>query len=107
MFDDHLTSPLKSVTNALLKAAKAAGADTADAIAIEGRSISIDVRKGGLEQAERSEGLDVGLRVFVGQRQACISSSERGDQWLSGRLWAHLAPCILCCDQWRRHRHGT
>ena len=76
MFDDHLTSPLKSVTNALLKAAKAAGAETADAIAIEGRSISIDVRKGGLEHAERSEGLDVGLRVFIGQRQACISSSD-------------------------------
>jgi PmbA protein len=76
MFDDHLTAPLKSVTNALLKAAKAAGADAADSIVIEGRSISIDVRKGGLEQAERSEGLDIGLRVFVGQRQACISSSD-------------------------------
>ncbi|MFN7002339.1 MAG: TldD/PmbA family protein [Roseinatronobacter sp.] len=76
MFDDHLTSPLKTVSNALLKAAKAAGADAADVIVIEGRSISIDVRKGGLEHAERSEGLDIGLRVLIGQRQACISSSD-------------------------------
>ncbi|MGY6549367.1 MAG: TldD/PmbA family protein [Roseinatronobacter sp.] len=76
MFDDHLTSPLKLVTNALLKAAKAAGAETADAIAVEGRSVSVDMRKGMLEQAERAEGLDVGLRVLIGKRQACISSSD-------------------------------
>jgi len=76
MHDTDLTKALAPVANALLKAARAAGADAADAVAIEGRSISIDVRKGGLEQAERAEGLDIGLRVFVGQRQACISSSD-------------------------------
>jgi PmbA protein len=76
MHDTDLTKALAPVANALLKAARAAGADAADAIAIEGRSISIDVRKGTLEQAERSEGVDIGLRVFVGQRQACISSSD-------------------------------
>jgi PmbA protein len=76
MHDRHLTETLAPVANALLRAAKAAGADAADAIAIEGRSVSIDVRKGGLEQAERSEGLDIGLRVFIGKRQACISSSD-------------------------------
>ncbi len=76
MVDAHLTAALEPVTEALLAAAKAAGAEAADAIAIEGRSVSIDVRKGGLEQAERSEGLDIGLRVFIGQRQACISSSD-------------------------------
>ena len=76
MHDIELTKALAPVANALLKAARAAGADAADAVVIEGRSISIDVRKGTLEQAERSEGLDVGLRVFVGQRQACISSSD-------------------------------
>ncbi|MCC5958550.1 MAG: TldD/PmbA family protein [Rhodobacteraceae bacterium] len=71
-----MTDALSPVTQALLAAARAAGADAADAIAIEGRSVSIDVRKGGLEQAERAEGLDIGLRVFIGQRQACISSSD-------------------------------
>ncbi|WP_296478996.1 metallopeptidase TldD-related protein [Roseinatronobacter sp.] len=71
-----MTKALAPVANALLKAARAAGADAADAVAIDGRSISIDVRKGALEQAERSEGVDIGLRVFIGQRQACISSSD-------------------------------
>lgn len=76
MPDTHLTDALAPVADALLRAAKAAGADAADAIATEGRSVSIDVRKGGLEQAERAEGVDIGLRVFIGQRQACISSSD-------------------------------
>lgn len=76
MSSTPLTDALSPVTQALLAAARAAGADAADAIAIEGRSVSIDVRKGGLEQAERAEGLDIGLRVFIGQRQACISSSD-------------------------------
>jgi PmbA protein len=76
MHDTDLTKALAPVANALLKAARAAGADAADAVAIDGRSISIDVRKGMLEQAERSEGVDIGLRVFIGQRQACISSSD-------------------------------
>ncbi len=76
MYDTPLTDALAPVANALLKAAKAAGADAADAIAIEGRSVSIDMRKGGLEHAERAEGLDIGLRVFIGTRQACISSSD-------------------------------
>ncbi len=76
MADAHLTASLAPVTEALLAAARGAGAESADAIAIEGRSVSIDVRKGGLEHAERSEGLDIGLRVLIGQRQACISSSD-------------------------------
>ena len=76
MPDTDPSAALAPVTSALLRAAKAAGADSADAIAIEGRSVSIDVRKGGLEHAERAEGLDIGLRVFIGQRQACISSSD-------------------------------
>jgi len=60
----------------LLDAARAAGADSADAIVIEGTSVSIDVRGGRLEHAERAEGLDLGLRVLIGQRQACVSSSD-------------------------------
>ncbi|WHZ36167.1 TldD/PmbA family protein [Sagittula sp. MA-2] len=64
------------LTQALLDAAKKAGADAADAIAIEGTSLSIDVRAGTLEQAERAEGRDLGLRVFVGKRVASVSTSD-------------------------------
>lgn len=63
----------------LLRAAKVAGADAADAITIDGVSHSIDVRGGALEHAERAEGIDIGLRVFVGDKQACVSSSDVSD----------------------------
>lgn len=67
---------LPDITHALLAAAKAAGADAADALAVQDMSVQIDVRAGALEQAERSEGVDIGLRVLVGQRQANVSASD-------------------------------
>ncbi|MCL6284654.1 TldD/PmbA family protein [Ruegeria sp. 2012CJ41-6] len=60
----------------LLKAARDAGADAADAIVLQGSSVSVEVRKGALEHAERSEDADLGLRVLLGQRQALVSSSD-------------------------------
>ncbi len=72
-----MTTDLSALTEALLSAARAAGADAADALAVEGTSLSIGVRSGALEEAERSEGIDLGLRVLVGQRQACVSASDR------------------------------
>jgi PmbA protein len=71
-----MPNPLSDLTQQLLDYAARAGADQADAIAVDGTSISIDVRAGALEHADRSEGIDVGLRVMVGQRQACVSSSD-------------------------------
>lgn len=67
---------LSDLTQHMLDAAKAAGADQADAMVSQGASISIDVRNGSLEHAERSEGVDIGLRVFVGQRSAIVSGSD-------------------------------
>ena len=71
-----MSEDLSTLTEQMIAIAKKAGADAVDAIAVDGTSISIDVRAGALEKAERSEGVDVGLRVFVGQRQACVSSSD-------------------------------
>jgi len=70
---------LEKLTFALLDAAKKAGAGSADAIAVQGTSGSIDVHKGALEHAERSEGVDIGLRVMIGQRQANVSASDTSD----------------------------
>ncbi len=67
---------LSVLTHALLNAAKAAGATQADAIAVDGRAVSIDVREGRLEQAERAEGVEIGLRVLIDGRQACVSASD-------------------------------
>ena len=61
---------------ALLDAARKAGAEAADAIAVAGDSLSIEVRNGALEQADRAEGVDIGLRVLIGRRQACVSASD-------------------------------
>lgn len=71
-----MTQSLENLTSALLDAAKKAGADGADAMAVQGDSQSIEVLNGKLEHAERAEGVDLGLRVFVGKRQACVSTSD-------------------------------
>ena len=49
----------------------AATTEAADAIAVAGDSRSIEVRNGALEQAERAEGIDVGLRVLVDDVRDC------------------------------------
>lgn len=71
-----MRASLDSLTQQLLDAARKAGADRADALAVDGTSVSIDVLNGKLEHAERSEGVDIGLRVMLGQRQSCVSASD-------------------------------
>ena len=67
---------LAQLSQALLDAAARAGAEAADAMAVFGTSVSIDVRDGALEHADRSEGIELGLRVLIGHRQACVSASD-------------------------------
>lgn len=71
-----MTHSLSDLTAQLLDVARNAGAQSADAIAVDGTSVNIEVRGGKLENAERSEGVEIGLRVLVGQQQACVSSSD-------------------------------
>ena len=63
----------------LVKAARAAGADAADAVALRGMSLAIELRDGNVEESERSEGDDLGLRVLVGRRQAVVSTNDIAD----------------------------
>ena len=60
----------------LLDAAKSAGADGADVMLARGQSTDVTLRLGKVEASERSEEFDVGLRVFVGQRTASVSTSQ-------------------------------
>jgi PmbA protein len=60
----------------LVTAARAAGADTADAVALRSMSLAIEVRDGKTEESERAEGDDLGLRVLVGRRQAVVSTND-------------------------------
>tara|TARA_B100001939_G_scaffold342769_1_gene354361 strand:+ start:5470 stop:6831 length:1362 start_codon:yes stop_codon:yes gene_type:complete len=64
----------------LIKKALRAGADQADAIFFTSRSESVSWRLGKLEDIERSENVDLGLRVFIGQKQAIVSSSDLSTQ---------------------------
>ena len=66
----------QAVLAALLDAAKKAGADAADALLVESVSSSVSYRLGNLEDVERSESADLGLRVFVGQKVAFVSSTD-------------------------------
>jgi PmbA protein len=68
---------------ALVERAKKAGADAADAIYVGDGSTSLQVRLGALEDVARSEGEEIGLRLFVGRRSASVSSSDLSDDALS------------------------
>ncbi len=69
-------APMLDLLDSLLKKAKAAGADAADAVYIESVSLAVAQRLGMAEKLERSESMDVGLRVFSGKSQAIVSSSD-------------------------------
>ena len=72
-------SPLTDCAERLVKAARAAGADAADAVAIRTMSLGIEVRDGRVEESERAEGDDLGLRVLVGRRQAMVATNDLAD----------------------------
>ena len=97
---------LAPLTHALLEAARKAGAEAADALAVQGTSLSIDIRQGALEQAERSEGIELGLRVLIGGRQACVSVSDTSPRTLADMAERAVAmareapsdPCVGLAD---------
>ncbi|MEI6418113.1 MAG: TldD/PmbA family protein [Sphingomonadales bacterium] len=83
--------------DAALAAARAEGADAADAVYVGDGSTSVSVRLGQLEDIGRSEGEEVGIRVFIGQRSASVSSSDLSAEALveaarRGVAMARLAP---------------
>jgi PmbA protein len=69
-------SALIALAERLIKAARAAGADSADAVAMRSVSQSVDVRDGAVEESQRSEGDDMGLRVLIGRKQAVVSTND-------------------------------
>jgi PmbA protein len=92
-----MSQSLSALTETLIAEARKAGAEAADAIAVEGISVGIGVRGGALEEAERSEGTEIGLRVLIGLRQACVSASDTRPETLREMaeravVMARLAP---------------
>ncbi len=70
------TTPSPDMLHDLVAAALKAGADAAEAVSARRRSLSVGVRNGELEDVESEESRDLGLRVFVGRRQASVSASD-------------------------------
>ena len=69
-------SALTDLAERLVRAARAAGADHADAVAVRSVSLGVEIRDGALEESERSESDDMGLRVLVGRKQAVVSTND-------------------------------
>jgi PmbA protein len=69
-------SDLQELAQDLLCAAKAAGADVAEIGFNIGTSISVQRRLGKVEETERAESRELGLRVFIGKCSASISASS-------------------------------
>ncbi|MBZ9675059.1 TldD/PmbA family protein [Mesorhizobium sp. ES1-1] len=79
MTDTSDAAKLTDRVAALVEAARKAGADAADAVAVRGRSTGVSVRLGKVEGTESSESEDVALRVFVGARVASVSATAASD----------------------------
>ncbi|MGB8363652.1 MAG: TldD/PmbA family protein [Rhizomicrobium sp.] len=91
------TADPQNILEHLIAQARSAGADAADAIVFESVASSVSYRLGKLEDVERAESADLGLRVFVGERVAFVSSTDltpRGVAELPERAvaMARLAP---------------
>ncbi|MCE2516834.1 MAG: TldD/PmbA family protein [Alphaproteobacteria bacterium] len=71
-----MSDDFSKLMDMLLDRARKAGADAADGIVVGGHGHGVSVRMGAVESIERSEDHDIGLRVFVGQRNASISTSR-------------------------------
>src|SRR5437867_12866964 len=81
-FDKETANDIDLLQDVIGKALKA-GADAADAVLVEGTSLSHARRLGKTEKLERSEGQDLGLRVFIGRQQAVVSSTDRSQEALA------------------------
>ena len=57
-------------------AALAAGADAAEVAFADHQALAVTVRMGTLEEVEREESRELGLRVLIGRRQASVSGSD-------------------------------
>jgi PmbA protein len=93
---DTESQALSFLTDLVAKARKA-GADAADAVAVEGVSLSVSQRLGAREDLQRSESRDLGLRVFVGRKSAIVSATDRSPQAIAELVeravaMARLAP---------------
>ena len=71
-----------NIAEKLLELSKKYGSENADVIISKGKSTSIEVREGELEQVEGSEGLSISLRVINDQKSSIVSCSDANQESL-------------------------
>ena len=86
-----MSDKLEVIASALLDMSKKAGAEAAEVIGLEKKSLNVDVLNGMLEGVERSEAIDIGLRVIVEGRQACLSCSDVREESLEKMVTRSLS----------------
>lgn len=73
---DRTSTDQLNLLQDLIAKAKRLGAEAADAVVFNSASMSVSYRLGKLEDVERSESHDLGLRVFIGKHQAAVASND-------------------------------
>ena len=86
-----MNNKLEVIASTLLDMSKKAGADAAEVIGFEKKSLNVDVLHGKLEGVERSEATDIGLRIILDGRQACLSSSDVREESLKKMVTRSLS----------------
>ena len=86
-----MSETLQNLSEMTLERALKAGADQADVLAVNGVAEEVDVLAGKLEKIERSEGRDIGVRVIVGERQACVAVSDSSERAINDMIDRALA----------------
>ena len=66
----------RTIAQSLVERGLAAGATAADSLYVGDRSSEVQVRLGKIDSLSRSEGEQIGLRLFLGQRSATVASSD-------------------------------
>lgn len=71
-----MTAIDRNLTDELLAKVKRKGATTADVVAVEGDSASVQVRLGAVDKLSKAQEKRLGLRVYFGNRSAGASTSD-------------------------------
>src|SRR5256885_5582553 len=80
----------RTIAESLVERGIAAGATAADVLYVGDRSSGVQVRLGEIDSVSRSEGEEIGLRLFVGHRPASGASCGLSDE----ALGVPVDPCL-------------
>lgn len=83
----------------LIENAKKHGADAVEAVLLESREQTAGWRLGKAEEVQRSESSAVGLRLFVGKKQAITSSSDTSNAALQAMVERAVAMARVSPDE--------